>query len=696
MNQSNFLIKQCMAKFFILLIPGIILARNWTVMVYIAADNGLSVWADSDIVEMEAVGSDDNLAILVQVDKPNIGARRLWIEKNSSVELQQLGIVDMCSWQTLSDFLYWGIKNFPAQRYLVILWDHGTGWSSPRASFGSDWSSGNEMGIADGEFKKAFSNLYAYTGKEIDLLCFDACLMQEIEVAYEIKEYAKIFLAPQTIMPIQGFRYDKILQVIKDRPGIDEIELAKEMVRINVANYRGVQPLAMSALNLKQLDDFKNKFDALLQFLSANELPLELINLRLQVQTIPAAGCVPDTNDENIDFGDFIDGLDKIFSNIKTKFLRKVYGHLIIFSDCWGDSLSHTTGLSIWFPLHYLTFKRLYNYYKGLDWAQSKWLQFLNYFYGSDDVRPTPVLLKVKSPEANNNFELSWSNSFDLAPVSYYVVEAEDTTTLFQDGCEDLEAWNVVGFQLSSENPHTGSYSFFSGNWSNADNYIETINPISIDGLGLLTLYLNYDTEEMADSLIVLYGDFKDVFYGSSNGWLRRRSILPPGNFRLKICYHTNGSVNSGGCYIDDIRVENLDNGRFIAPSLIDNHLFIFNKLKGKYLYAVYPEDEYGNSGNLSNFVEVNIENYAVPYSNPNPFQKDCSIILDYPDTLDPTVEIFSISGRRIRKFLPQDIDEKKIYWDGKDQNNQDVGAGLYFVFLRAGSFKRVGKIARQ
>ncbi|MCK5258246.1 MAG: T9SS type A sorting domain-containing protein, partial [Thermoplasmatales archaeon] len=127
-----------------------------------------------------------------------------------------------------------------------------------------------------------------------------------------------------------------------------------------------------------------------------------------------------------------------------------------------------------------------------------------------------------------------------------------------------------------------------------------------------------------------------------------------------------------------------------------DTTIYIFNKLRGEYYYAVYPEDKYENTGNLSNITKVAIENFALPYSNPNPFQTSCDIVLDYPDTLQPIVEIFSISGRRVKKFEAGEIENKTVFWDGKDENNRDVGSGLYYILLKDGSFKKIGKIARQ
>jgi hypothetical protein len=70
--------------------------------------------------------------------------------------------------------------------------------------------------------------------------------------------------------------------------------------------------------------------------------------------------------------------------------------------------------------------------------------------------------------------------------------------------------------------------------------------------------------------------------------------------------------------------------------------------------------------------------------------------VLDYPDDLQPTVEIYSLSGIRIRSYGPDQITNKRISWDGRDDGSREVGAGVYFVVVKDQGFRRTGKIARQ
>lgn len=680
-----------------MLLPLFLIARDWTMLVYVAADNDLAQWADSDLVEMELVGSNQNLSVVVQIDKPYVGAKRLLVEQGSSFVIQELGIIDMCAWETLNDFLSWGITSFPADKYLVILWDHGSGWTAaPNRSFGADWSSGNVLSIANGDFEKALSNAHQYTGESIDLFAFDACLMQQIEVAFELKEFAHIFLAPQSIMPLPGFRYDEIIQVLHADPGINATDLSSSIAQSTVNNYKNIQPIAISSLNLLRLNELQSDFVRLAEILMLG-LPTDALRAaRQNVQTIPAIGCTPDTSDDFIDLGDFFYSLDDFYTYDEVDRLIDSYDRAITYKSHWGESFDRTTGSTVWFPDIYRQFKHQFDDYENLKWTRSHWLRFLNWYYESDDIRPTTVSLQATTPGNDNDFNLRWTDSYDLSPVKYDVIEMSDIITVFSDPCEDSSLWNFSGFALTSSNYHTGNHSFFSGNAGNLDNYIETKNNISTEYLGMMRVFLHHNTEDMTDSLIIQYGPFQDIHYGYSNGWIERSMVLPAGDYPIRISYRTNSTNNLGGCYIDDIQLYALSDARVVGRDLRETHLNLFNVTRGERLYMAYAMDSYGNSSNLSNTLDVEIEQYAVPYSIPNPFQTSCYIALDYPDTLNPTVEIFSLRGVRVKEFNSALIVDKKIYWDGKDKDNRDVAAGIYFVSVKGAGFTKLGKIARQ
>jgi hypothetical protein len=117
---------------------------DWTILVYMDADNNLELPGLLDLNEMEAAGSSEQVNVIVQIDRA-LGESTLdgdWSDTRryrilgdgdrnllNSEPLQSLGEQNMGDPQVLADFISWGIQSFPANRYALILWDHGAGWS---------------------------------------------------------------------------------------------------------------------------------------------------------------------------------------------------------------------------------------------------------------------------------------------------------------------------------------------------------------------------------------------------------------------------------------------------------------------------------------------------------------------------------------------------------------------------------------
>ena len=116
---------------------------DWTVLVYLDADNNLELPGLRDLNEMEAAGRADGVNVLVQIDRAldESDADGDWSETRRylvtadkdpdqviSEQVASLNEVNMGDPQVLADFLAWGINNYPANHYALILWDHGAGW----------------------------------------------------------------------------------------------------------------------------------------------------------------------------------------------------------------------------------------------------------------------------------------------------------------------------------------------------------------------------------------------------------------------------------------------------------------------------------------------------------------------------------------------------------------------------------------
>jgi len=176
---------------------------EWTIMVYINGKNNLEEFALKDINEMEMVGSTDKINIVVELGRMDgydasdgdwKGVRRYLVKKDSdsskinSLLVEDLGMKDMGDYNSLISFGKWAKEKFPAKRYMLVVWNHGSGWTKggkPIITKGIsyDEQSGNhintpQLGLALKEIGK------------VDVYGSDACLMQMAEVDYEIKDYA--------------------------------------------------------------------------------------------------------------------------------------------------------------------------------------------------------------------------------------------------------------------------------------------------------------------------------------------------------------------------------------------------------------------------------------------------------------------------------------------------------------------------
>ena len=128
--------------------------------------------------------------------------------------------------ESLTDFILWAKKNYPADRYMLVLWDHGGGFTS---GYGVDILNDREdkerlMSASEiiGAIKKA--------GMKFEMIGFDACLMQNIEYANALEPYADYYLASEETEPGTGWYYTAGFGKLAEDPAISIEEFGKSMV----------------------------------------------------------------------------------------------------------------------------------------------------------------------------------------------------------------------------------------------------------------------------------------------------------------------------------------------------------------------------------------------------------------------------------------------------------------------------------
>jgi hypothetical protein len=384
---------------------------KWTIMVHVAADNNLEVAGLMDVNEMEAVGSSPDVNILVQMDRSAdyvdydgnwTDTRRFYIQQDddpnviNSPVVQDLGETDTGSPDSVADFAIWGITNYPAEKYMLIMWDHGGAWISQS----SDEESGSDISLP--EFIGALDRIKTTTGiDKFEVIGFDMCLMGQLEVMDSIAPYARYGVGSEENEPGAGWFYVFLDEIVKnpaitgDQVGIQAVDYFMYYLREVVGDQ---DVYTLGAMDLGQVSKVIDALDQFSQVVSAN----------------PAAALSPvaDARNNVISYGGFNDPqLQDIFSSVDLYSLAELTSSIstdpalqtaaqgimdavksfVIHQD-HVDALDGTNGLSIYFPRTYKNYKvaALNERYPAESPAtMTDWVNFLNVFYGTADTTVT-------------------------------------------------------------------------------------------------------------------------------------------------------------------------------------------------------------------------------------------------------------------------------------------------------------------
>jgi hypothetical protein len=269
-------------------------------MVYMAGDNGkvfgddgrlmadLQAFGWSDIAEMASVGSTDEVAIVAQYD--TLDERqftpRFYLDRSSPTGqlVDKILPVNTGDPANLTDFIVWATKNYPAEKYALVLWNHGTGWKEddiyaryreleqtrrrdqlrsfrpgqrllkrtlflPTAAEIMNIEDDETRGICyddssmdfldNHDLEKALVDAAQQTGQRLTVLGMDACLMSMIEVAFQVRDCADFMVGSQEVEPGDGWPYHGILETLVAQPTMSALDLSRLIVDKFGAHYMG-------------------------------------------------------------------------------------------------------------------------------------------------------------------------------------------------------------------------------------------------------------------------------------------------------------------------------------------------------------------------------------------------------------------------------------------------------------------------
>ena len=364
--------------------------KEWTFLLFLNGHNNLSSYGDMNLKDMEKSGSTDKVNLVVEWGSASDPlTRRLLVQKSTdpskvtSPTIMSQKNVDMGDYKSLVDFVKWGSENFPAKHYFVAVWNHGSGWhfqdmANKGGEFHStDISYDDNTGhrITTEQLALAMKEIKGILGRNVDIYGSDACLMQMIEVAGQMKDSVDYFVGSQETEPGEGWPYQTFMKKWTATPTMTPSEvsvlLSKEYFAAYSGGVYGNKPVTFGALDLSKLD----ALNASVADLSKHLKSFDGASLK---KVKSAANATQDFYYSDYkDLGDFLKRIDKLQIQKDSKLLEKVSNDLksVVLTTDNSSSYSGATGLSIWIPTYSTSDMTRY---QALDFnQQTGWADFL-------------------------------------------------------------------------------------------------------------------------------------------------------------------------------------------------------------------------------------------------------------------------------------------------------------------------------
>ena len=328
-----------------------------TVMVYMCGTDleSRSGMATRDLGEMGQAKLGDDLNLLVCT-----GGCRQWQTRGIRTDVNQIfqikdgymkdtgktaGSGSMTDPNTLLSFISYCVKNYPANRYELILWDHGGGSISGYGYDEKNQRSGS-MSLA------SLSSALKASGIKYDFIGFDACLMATVENAAMLSDYADYLIASEETEPGVGWYYTNWLNMLADEPSTPTLDVGKQIVDDFVAYCNQKCPGQPTTLSVVDLSELGKTLPAELKAFST-DLKDMITGGDYQTVSTARGNTKEFATSTRIDQIDFVDFAQRVGSSEGEQLSHVLRG--AVKYNRTGGGVTNAYGLSVYFPLKKLS-----------------------------------------------------------------------------------------------------------------------------------------------------------------------------------------------------------------------------------------------------------------------------------------------------------------------------------------------------
>ncbi len=388
---------------------------TWTVLIYMCGTDLESEGgaASNNLAELMEVSNSKNINFVIETggtanwQSNSISNDKIqrYILKGSELSLvEEKDLSSMGDPSTLGDFLKWGVKSYPADKYMTVFWNHGGGSLS-----GVEF---DELHNNDSLSLKELAQGLEIAGTKFEVIGFDACLMATLENAVTIAPYGKYMVASEEYEPGGGWDYKSWGEYLSENPACDGSELGKNICDSYIEKCAGTgddDMATLSVVDLSKIEKLKGSFDNMAKEMTGITQDINQFNAfsRAAVKAENYGGNTDGEGYTNIvDLGDLVKETESVLDETSATILSSLKEAVLY--EVKGESRKNSNGLSVFYPLN----ADNNEYDKYAEIATSKnYLAFLNSI--SPNWTPTADIEeeKIENPIKPNDYLINFNTN---------------------------------------------------------------------------------------------------------------------------------------------------------------------------------------------------------------------------------------------------------------------------------------------
>ena len=509
---------------------------SWTVLMYLCG---------SDLESTSArMGGGQATNNLVELTKASLGPNVNYVIETGGAKKWQNNVVDprylsryvvtdnalalrdrqpsasMAQSETLADFLQWGVQNYPADHYMVVIWDHGGGTITGVCQ--DDLYPYSKRGVADSLTLAEMRDAFKSVGTTFDVVGFDTCLMATVETADVLSPYAKYLVASEESEPGSGWDYTKWPTWLSEHSGTNGADLGTVICQSYYNKCKSYGQSAMATLSVIDLAKMPTVTKAFMN--AADDLaratvdPTSLRRLSKGARSTEQYGASGWTSMNMVDLCDLMNKTNDVVGKDAAKVVSAVNDAVVF--ETHGKNRKGASGLSVYYPLQ-ITDRNDFKRYAEIT-SNTPYLQFLAVMFGVyDDYnwnRFANSISLTEPPVEESDLSISYNQQFtDDGHLNLQITEGADQVARVSfELYVYLDKLGVLCF-LGSDNDMYGSYDDgwftdnFQGEWLTIDGHFISAT-LSEEGDNYNLYYVPILLNDEQTGLIMEYDYTTDEF----------------------------------------------------------------------------------------------------------------------------------------------------------------------------------------